>query len=73
MNIFKLILIQFEDHYSSAPLHLSNMSYRLGRELKFTGDYEKFANDPENHIMLTRKYRKHYVVSLELKLKLGLF
>src|SRR5450759_4725636 len=34
-----------EGHYSSALPHLANISYRLGRELKFMGDYEKFAND----------------------------
>ncbi len=28
-------------------LILANISYRLGRELKFMGDYEKFANDPK--------------------------
>jgi len=51
-----------EGHYSSALPHLANISYRLGRGLKFMGDYEKFANDPEADTMLTRKYRKPYVV-----------
>jgi predicted dehydrogenase len=51
-----------EGHYSSALPHLANISYRLGRELKFMGDYEKFANDPEADTMLTRKYREPYVV-----------
>jgi hypothetical protein len=26
------------------------------------GDYEKFANDPEADMMLTRNYRKPFVV-----------
>jgi hypothetical protein len=30
--------------------------------LKFMGDYEKFANDPEADTMLTRVYRIPYVV-----------
>ena len=51
-----------EGFYSSALPHLGNISYRLGRELKFMGDYEKFANDPEADTMLTRNYRKPYVV-----------
>ena len=51
-----------EGHYSSALPHLANISYRLGRGLKFMGDYEKFANDPEADTMLTRNYRKPYVV-----------
>jgi predicted dehydrogenase len=51
-----------EGFYSSALPHLANISYRLGRELKFMVDYEKFANDSEADMMLTRKYRKPYVV-----------
>ncbi|MCK5137776.1 MAG: Gfo/Idh/MocA family oxidoreductase [Bacteroidales bacterium] len=51
-----------EGVYSSALPHLANISYRLGRELKFMGDYEKFANDSEADTMLTRSYRKPYVV-----------
>ena len=55
-----------QGHYSSALPHLGNISYRLGRELKFLGDYEKFANDPEADTMLTRVYRKPYVVPEEV-------
>jgi len=51
-----------EGHYSSALPHLANISYRLGRGLKFTGGNEKFANDPEADTMLTRVYRPPYVV-----------
>lgn len=52
-------------HSSSLPI-LANISYRLGRELKFKGDYEKFANDPEADIMLSRNYRKPYLISDEV-------
>jgi predicted dehydrogenase len=52
--------------YSSALPHLANISYRLGRELKFMGDYEKFVNDPEADAMLTRAYRKPYIISDEV-------
>jgi predicted dehydrogenase len=55
-----------EGHYSAALPHLANISYRLGRDLKFRGDYEKFANDPEADMMLTRVYRKPYVVPDEV-------
>jgi len=55
-----------EGHYSTALPHLANISYRLGRELKFMGEYEKFANDPEADAMLTRFYRKPYVVPDEV-------
>jgi len=55
-----------EGFYSSALPHLANISYRLGRELKFMGDYEKFANDPEADTMLTRNYREPYVVPDEV-------
>lgn len=55
-----------EGFYSSALPLLANIAYRLGRELKFIGDHEKFANDPEADTMLTRKYRKPYVVPDEV-------
>lgn len=51
-----------EGFYSSVLPHLANISYRLKRELKFRGDTEKFVNDPEADKMLTRDYRKPYVV-----------
>jgi len=51
-----------EGFYSTTLPHLANISYRLGRMLKFMGDYEKFANDPEADTMLTRVYRIPYVV-----------
>lgn len=55
-----------EGHYSSAVPFLANISYRLGRELKVMGDYEKFANDPEADMMLSRRYRTPYVVPSEV-------
>jgi len=55
-----------EGFYSSTLPHLANISYRLGRELKFMGDYEKFAGDPEADTMLTRAYRHPYVVPEEV-------
>lgn len=51
-----------DGHYSASLPHLANISYRLGRELKFVGEFEKFANDPEADMMLTRNYRKPYVL-----------
>ncbi len=51
-----------EGHYSTCLAHLANISYRMGRELRFMGEYEKFADDPEADTLLTRMYRKPYVV-----------
>jgi predicted dehydrogenase len=51
-----------EGFYSTTLPHLANISYRVGRMLKFMGDYEKFADDPEADKMLTRIYRIPYVV-----------
>ncbi len=51
-----------EGFYSSALPLLANISYKLRRELSFNGNYEKFANDPEADMMLTRNYRNPYVV-----------
>lgn len=55
-----------DGHYSSALPLLANISYRLGRELKFMGDYESFADDPEADSHLTRRYRKPYIVPDEV-------
>lgn len=51
-----------EGFYSSSLPLLANISYRLGRELAFDGEKEKFVNDPQADAMLTRNYRKPYVV-----------
>jgi predicted dehydrogenase len=51
-----------EGHYTCALPHLANISYRLGRELRFDGDTEKFINDPEADKLLTRQYRAPYIV-----------
>ncbi|MGI6573636.1 MAG: Gfo/Idh/MocA family protein [Fermentimonas sp.] len=52
--------------YSSALAHLANISYRVGRSLTFLGEYEKFANDTEADVLLTRAYRKPFVVPDEV-------
>jgi len=51
-----------EGHFSSALPHLGNISCRLGRDLCFDGKKEKFVGDREADKMLTRKYRKPYVI-----------
>lgn len=51
-----------EGFYSTTLPHLANISYRVGRKLKFMGEYEKFANDPEADTLLTRVYRHPYIV-----------
>lgn len=54
---------QVYDGFMSAALPaLANISYRMGRELTFDGAKEKFVKDPEADKMLTRVYRKPYVV-----------
>jgi predicted dehydrogenase len=55
-----------EGFYSTCLPHLANISYRVGRQLHFMGDYEKFANDPEADALLTRVYRKPYIVPDEV-------
>jgi hypothetical protein len=50
-------------HLSSALAHLGNISFRLGRVLKFDPKTEKFVGDAEANKMLSRDYRKPFVVS----------
>ncbi len=49
-----------EGHLSSALCHLGNISYRLGRALKFDPSKEKFLSDSEADTMLTREYRSPF-------------
>jgi predicted dehydrogenase len=42
--------------------HLANISYRVKRRLEFDAASEKFKGDVEANKMLTREYRKPYVV-----------
>uniref|UniRef100_UPI003217DC08 Gfo/Idh/MocA family protein n=1 Tax=uncultured Draconibacterium sp. TaxID=1573823 RepID=UPI003217DC08 len=49
-------------HLSSALAHLGNIAYRTGKVLTFNPDAERFVNDPEADLMLTRNYRDSYVV-----------
>jgi predicted dehydrogenase len=52
-----------QDGYMSAALPaLANISYRVGRQLHFDGTKEKFVKDPEADKLLTRNYRKPYIV-----------
>ncbi len=51
-----------EGHYSAALVHLANVSYRLGRSLRFDPGAEKFIGDDEANRMLRREYRSPFVV-----------
>lgn len=48
--------------YTCALIHLGNISYRLGRSLKFDPEKMKFIDDPEADNMLTKQYREPFVV-----------
>lgn len=49
-------------HLASGLAHLGNIAYRLGKVLTFNPQAESFVNDPEADDMLTRNYRKGFVV-----------
>ena len=51
-----------QTYLSTAFCHLGNISYRLGREVKFDAARERFLGDPAADAMLTRPYRKPYIV-----------
>ncbi len=55
-----------EGYMSSALPALANISYKLGRQLTFDGTKEKFVKDKEADKLLTRIYRKPYIVPLEV-------
>jgi predicted dehydrogenase len=51
-----------EGHFSSTLCHLGNISYRVGRSLKFDGAAERFVGDDEANKLLSRTYRAPYVL-----------
>jgi predicted dehydrogenase len=51
-----------EGHLSSALPHLANISYRVGRALSFDPKTETVLGDAEASKLLTREYRKPYVI-----------
>jgi len=52
----------FRDTLKDNNLKLDETTYRLGRFLKFDPEKEKFIGDPEADRLLTRPYRKPFVV-----------
>jgi hypothetical protein len=51
-----------EGHMSSALPLIANVSYRVGRELRFDGDSERFVDDDEANALLKDAYREPFVV-----------
>jgi len=51
-----------EGHLSSALCHMANTAYRLRRTLEFDPAKEEYIGDAEANQMLSRAYRKPYVV-----------
>ena len=51
-----------EGHYSCALVHLANISYRLGRSIRFDPASERIVGDEEASRMLRRTYRAPFVV-----------
>ena len=51
-----------EGHLSSTLPHLANISYRVGRALMFDGKTETIVGDAEASKLLTREYRKPYMI-----------
>ncbi len=52
---------EIEDiHLSNAFCHLGNISYRLGRELRFDPETETFPGDKEANRLLTRQYHPEF-------------
>jgi predicted dehydrogenase len=51
-----------EGHLSATLCHLGNISYRVGRSLKFDGATERFEGDEEADKLLSRTYRAPYLL-----------
>jgi predicted dehydrogenase len=51
-----------DGHLSTALCHLGNISYRVGRSVKFDGAAERFVGDEEADRLLGRTYRAPYLL-----------
>ena len=51
-----------EGHKSAVMCHLANIAYRLGRTVEFDPAKERFVGDAEADKLLSRDYRKPFVV-----------
>ena len=51
-----------DGHLSTTLCHLGNISYRVGRSVKFDGIREQFEGDEEANKLLGRTYRAPYVL-----------
>ena len=49
-------------HRATTVCHLGNIAYRVGETLEFNGEFEKFIDNQEANMLLTRKYRHPYVI-----------
>ena len=55
-----------QGHLSTSVCHLAKISCKLGRSVHFDPQTERFVNDPAADKLLTREYRKPYVVPDEV-------
>ena len=56
-----------EEGYKSTLLaHLGNLSYRLGRSLKFDSNSQQFIDDPQANSLLSRPGRGEFVIPKEV-------
>jgi predicted dehydrogenase len=63
----KLLSCDIEEGFMSTALpHLANIAYRTGDALKFDGKREQFIKNDDANKLLTREYRKPYVVPEEV-------
>jgi hypothetical protein len=51
-----------DGHLSSTLCHLGNISYRMGRSVRFDGAKERFVGDEEADKLLGRTYRAPFVL-----------
>ena len=55
-------LARMEEHLKENNVTIDGLDYRLGRKLTIDAKTETFVGDPEASAMLTRNYRKPFVV-----------
>ena len=51
-----------DGHMSTVLAHLGNIAYRVGETLEFNGEFERFIDNDEANMLLTRNYRHPYAI-----------
>ena len=51
-------------HHSTNPGHLMNISWQVGRRVRWDGDKDQIPDDPEANALVTKPYREPWTLDV---------